>query len=371
MESFGVRCDDIAKFIEEIAPLSLAESWDNSGWQIRDGGKEARKVLLCLDLTLEVAKEAVNKGADMVISHHPLFFKGLNCFDAGTPKGRIALELIKHGICVYSSHTNFDIAEEGLNSELARRLGLENTQSLIKKKEEKLYKLVVFVPPESLDQVREAICREGAGRIGNYSCCTFSTEGTGTFLPLEGTNPYIGRQGKLELVREYRLETVVPEGFISRVVDAMIKAHPYEEAAYDIYPLKIKGKEQGLGKLGYLKEKTRLQDFIGFVKQALGVGTVRLIGPAEKEVSKVAVYCGSFDPDYKCFLSARPDVLITGDVKYHEAVELNQWGLTVLDAGHFHTEKIFVPMLKNVLSSPFEGVEFIESSEEKDPFLHL
>jgi dinuclear metal center YbgI/SA1388 family protein len=364
-----VRLLEIIKYLEQIAPKNLAEDYDNVGLIIGGKEKDIKRVMVCLDVTLKVVEEAISKNVDLIISHHPIIFKGLKRINEDDIKGRIIYKLIKNDIAVYSAHTNLDVADGGVNEHLAKILGLSDLQNLKKHRVSKLYKVVVFVPEESIDKVRNAMSRAGAGWIGNYSDCSFMTKGTGTFRPLEGTNPYIGSKGKLEYVDEIKLETIVPQEKLHRVIDEMIKSHPYEEVAYDIYPLNMDGKEYGLGKVGVLKNPETLDNFISIVKEKLNAKSVRVIGSIDKKIEKVAVFCGSFDESCNRDVISKADILVTGDVKYHNAVDMAEMGMCVIDAGHFNTERIIVPKLVNILSEQFKNIEILSNSVEREPFI--
>lgn len=364
----NTQCKDIINFIEDFAPKSLAEDWDNVGLLLGSNKNEVRRVMVCLDATSETIDDAISKKADMIITHHPIIFKGLKRIDTDDFIGKNICKLIKNDIGVYSAHTNLDMAFGGVNECLARVLGIDDLKDIKKYKTEKLFKVVVYVPEENVDVIRDSMCNEGAGWIGNYSDCSFITKGTGTFKPLEGTNPYIGSQGKLEKVNEYKLETVVAEKNLKDVIQSMIKVHPYEEVAYDIYPLQLNGKEYGLGKIGVLKDPVSMNEFIRTVKNKLNTPAVRLIGSTNTEIQKVAVFCGSFDESLTGLIINEADILVTGDIKYHTALELIERGLCTVDAGHFNTEQVIVLRLLKVLGDKFPNVEFFNSDMEKDPF---
>ena len=363
-----VKCGDIVEYMQELAPVQLAEEWDNVGLIVGSRHSGVKRVMLCLDVTSKVVDEAVECNTDMIISHHPLIFKGIRKLNDDCIVGKRIIRLVENNISLYSAHTNLDACECGVNQKLAELLGLKNIRNLNTYREDKLYKLSVFIPFSHVDQVREAITGAGGGWIGNYSDCTFMTSGIGTFRPLEGTNPFIGSRGKLEKVDEYRLETVVPESKLERVIDAMLEAHPYEEAAYDVYPLKINGEGFSLGKIGDVEKQVNLNDFVNIVKDKLNTRYVRVIGDYNGIIERVAVFCGSFDRDWININSRKFDVVVTGDVKYHDAVDIVEAGRCVIDAGHFATEQIILPILKNMLSEKFENVEFILSSALEDPF---
>src|SRR5699024_1385996 len=262
---------NIIRELEKWAAKSLAYDWDPIGLQVGSLKDETKRVLVTLDVYEEVVDEAIEEGANLIIAHHPLLFNPLKTIDFTTSKGKIVQKLIKHDITVYAIHTNLDIAENGVNDMLADKLRLNDVKPFIPFSNEKLYKLIVFVPVDYVDDLRNAMSEAGAGHIGNYSHCTYQSPGKGTFKPLEGTNPFIGEKGTLEYVDEYKLETIVPESVLSKVLQAMEQSHPYEEVAYDLYELAQKGKQYGLGPIGTLDEKKTLREFIDQVKEAFNL----------------------------------------------------------------------------------------------------
>ncbi len=368
----SVKCQVIIDAMEKLAPRYLAEGWDNVGLLVGNPAQTVAKVLVALDLTLETAQQAAEDNVDLIITHHPYIFKGIQHVRTDLPHGKILSILLKKDIAVYSAHTNLDVAENGVNDLLARLFNLESIENLTTGFEEKLCKLVVFVPETHLEEVRTAITKAGAGHIGEYSHCTFYTSGTGSFLPLEEASPYIGQQGKLEYVQEARLETILPERIVRRVVKAMLKAHPYEEAAYDIYPLQNKGKTLGLGRIGSLLNPMHLEDFAFLVKEKLGVASLRIAGNIQGTVRKVAVCGGSGAGLIPKAAFAGADVLVTGDVKYHEGQDAVAAGIAVIDAGHFATEVPVVEYLKRYLMEYSQkdrwNVEITTALTEKDIF---
>lgn len=356
-----MQCKDIIAFIEQEAPLYLQEDYDNSGLQWGNPDSEVHKVLVCLDLTQEALSAAKREKVQMILSHHPILFHPMKSIDTGLGTGAMLADCIRDNICVYAAHTNFDVARRGLNDYLAAALELQEVEGLKEHYREALYKLVVFIPGNSLEQVQKAVYNAGAGWIGKYSECGFSAEGKGTFRPREGTNPTIGQKGVLETVREYRLETIVPHEKLNKVVESMLKAHPYEEVAYDVYRLEQPAFEYSLGKVGTLKNKLTVGQFIALVKEKLQVQRVRTVeGINPEEISRVAVFCGSFDGDVKALKARNAEALVTGDLKYHDAQALQQAGIFTVDAGHYHTEKLFVQGISDVLKNRFKDVIIFE-----------
>lgn len=367
---------EIVQIIEEIAPRWLAEDWDNCGWQIGDPQAEVTTVLLTLDVDATVVQEAIEKDIHLIISHHPLLMKGMKSIRLDEPSGALVANLIKNNIGVYSAHTNLDSAVGGVNALLAQRLGLQEVEVLHPSKAEKYFKLAVFVPVDQAEAVQQAITQAGAGWIGNYSECTFQVEGTGSFRPLEGTNPYIGKQGQLEKVEEVRLETIVPQTRVKTVLQAMLQAHPYEEVAYDLYPLENQGTAKvGLGRIGSLSETISLADFIIKVKEVLGLASVKVGGGMWQDLRRVAVCGGSGAELWPVAIAKGADLFITGDIKYHTAKDMLAAGLKFIDAGHFATEHLIMPELQKKLLDACQqknlSVEFALTKRQSDPFMFL
>lgn len=347
----SVKCQAICEAIELLAPQYLAEEWDNSGFQVGDLQDEVNRVLIALDVTPEIIQQAKDRNAQMIIAHHPLIFSPLKSLRTDTGPGSMIREAVKHNIAIYAAHTNLDSAREGINHLLALKLGLQHTNILSASYQERLMKIVVFVPADCEDPVRNAMAEAGAGWIGNYSHCSFHTKGIGTFMPRKGTHPYMGRAGVLEKVDECRMETIVREKQVKRILAAMLAAHPYEEVAYDLYPLANAGESLGLGRVGELSKPSTVHALAETVKTVLGCSTVKIAGDMVKFVHKVAVCGGSGASLIGDAISAGADILITGDVKYHEAQEAVARGLAIIDAGHFATERIIVPFLADYLNA--------------------
>jgi dinuclear metal center YbgI/SA1388 family protein len=329
----------IIQFLERFAPKAYAVPDDKIGLQLGSLQKDVGKVLVALDVTEEVVQEAVREQAGLIVAHHAIIYRPLAHLRTDTPAGRLYEKLIKEDIAVYIAHTNLDTAEGGVNDWLAAPLGLEKLQILDELHEDALKKLVVFVPEGHEDQVRQAMFAAGAGHIGQYSSCSFNIAGTGTFLPQEGTTPFIGSPGRLERVREVRIETIVPGSLERKVVQAMLKAHPYEEAAYDLYPLDLPGKRIGLGRVGTLAEAVTLDELVRRTKAAYDVPMVRVVGDLQRPVRKVAVLGGSGSRYVSRALHAGADVLITGDIDYHTAHDALAAGIALIDPGH-NVEKV-------------------------------
>src|SRR5690625_5147154 len=359
----------IFELMEKWAPLSFAYEWDQVGLQIGAANLPTKTVMITLDVLESVLDEAIEKGVDLIIAHHPLFFKPLQQIDFSTPKGKVIQKLIQNQITVYAAHTNLDVAVGGVNDILCDQLGIENRKNLVDFQTEKLFKIMVYVPTTHANVVRDAISEAGAGHIGNYSHCTFQTNGQGTFKPMEGTTPYIGKQDKLEFVEEIKIETIINEKKLAEVIDVMIAAHPYEEVAYDVFPLENKGTSYGLGRIGSLHQKMNVENLARHVKKNFDLSHVRVIGNLKKDIQKIAVLGGSGEKYIHQAKKAGADVYITGDMSFHVAQDDEQMGLTVIDAGHY-IEKVMKNVTKNYLQEQFKHseLEVIVSKTNTDPF---
>lgn len=366
----------VIHLVEKLAPKGAAMEGDEQriGLQVGTLQKEVRRVLVALDVLEPVVDEAIAKQADLIIAHHAVIFRPLRHLRTDLPQGRLLEKCLKHDIAVYVAHTNLDVASGGLNDWLAEELGLEQTEVLIPLRRERLKKIAVFIPTDHVDAVMNAMAEAGAGWIGNYSHCTFQVAGTGTFMPREGTNPFIGRQGNLERVAEVRLETIVPESIQSRVIRAMIDAHPYEEVAYDVYPLEQEGAVYGLGRKGVLPEPMPLSAFARRVKETFGLSGLRYVGPPERMVQKVGVIGGDGNSFIPQAAAKGIDVLVTGDVYYHTAHEAMALGLALVDPGH-HVEQVMkrrlAAYLAEALAKDYPGTEVLASETNTDPFSFL
>lgn len=366
-----ISCQTVIQIIEKAAPKKLAFDWDNCGLMVGSEKNKVKKILVTLTVTEEVIDFAIENGFDMIISHHPLLFKPLKSVRWDTPIGNIIYKAIKNDIIIYSAHTNMDIAPDGVNDILANILELENVKLLEVTGKENYKKMVVCVPEAYQNDVRAAMVNAGAGWFDNYSHLSFNANGIGTFKPEEGTIPFIGEIGKIEHVKEVRIETIVPENLVNKVANAMLKAHPYEEVAYDIYPLENMWQIHGLGRIGYLKEPLTLLELSNIVKQKLNAKFIKVVGDMSKQVYKIAVCGGSGGSLVKTAASAGADVFITGDIKYHDAEDARALDLTLIDVGHFYSENILIPELVDYLKEKIiklaKDVE-IQSYLGKDPF---
>lgn len=365
----NITTKDVFSLLEQWAPQSLAYDWDPVGLQIGSHNHQVTKVMVTLDVDMRVIEEAIDKGANVIIAHHPLLFNPLTSVDTDSSIGKAVTTLIRHNITVYAAHTNLDIAEGGVNDILAEKLGLQNTEILLPTEKEDLFKIVVFVPKDFSEHVRRAIGEAGAGWIGNYRDCSFMVEGEGSFKPLDASDPFIGEKNSLTTVQEVRIETIVEEHKRTKVIQAIKDSHPYEEVAYDIYPTENEGKQYGLGRIGKWTGKSNASTIIDKVKESFDLTHVRFVGDIDKKVKKVAVVGGSGEKFIAAAKAKGADMYITGDITYHAAQEAEKMGLCVIDAGHYieHVMKeATVAYLNTHLSA--SGIECIASSVHTDPF---
>ncbi len=344
-----VRIQDLLGLLNAHAPPVLAEEWDNVGLQVGDPAAEVRRVLVALDATEATVAAALAAGAEALVCHHPLLFRPLRQVSVADETGRIVTTALRGGLSILAAHTNLDRAADGLNDWLAARLGLQATTPL-EAPEGLLFKLVVFVPASHEKVVTEALFAAGAGDVGGYDHCAFRSHGSGSFRPGAGTQPFVGQIGETTTVDEVRIETLVPKEALSRVVNRMLKAHPYEEVAYDLLPLANSRSDVGLGRIGCLPGATSLGEFSAMVKRALGTPYLRQVGDVGRHVEKVAVCGGSGASLLAAAARQGADVLVTGDVGYHDARRAESLGVALLDAGHFATEQIMIEGLAQRLA---------------------
>jgi len=328
---------DISNLIESIAPLSLQEGYDNAGLVVGDPSTTVKGILICLDSTEEVIDEAIKLNCNLVIAHHPIIFSGLKKLNGKNYVERTVIKAIKNNIAIYAAHTNLDNAWGGVNFKIAEKLGLVNCE-ILSSKQDLLRKLITFCPVDKADEVRSALFNAGAGHIGNYDECSFNSEGTGTFRGGEGTNPFVGKAGERHHEKELKIETIYPAYKESEIITALIKAHPYEEVAYDIVPLGNAFNRVGSGVIGELKEEENELDFLKRVKKTMGSGCVKYTGLLGKKVKKVAICGGSGSFLLKNAINRGANVYISADFKYHEFFDAAQ-RLVIADIGHYESEQ--------------------------------
>lgn len=359
-----MKLKEIIAWLEAFAPLSLAESYDFAGLVCGSPDVEVTGVLVCLNADLGTLEEAERLGTNFIIAHHPPLFRTLRTVAETTSEGCFISQAIRQGIAVYASHTNFDTASGGLTDMLTDRLQLQEIVGLQKHGQVDLYKLVVYTPAPTINQLREALFEAGAGKMGLYEDCGFVGIGHGTFKPMAGSNPSIGKQGVFEVVEEARLEVLVSEEALSNVLKALKKNHPYEEPAYDVIRLVQPTKTTYMGRLGMLPTLMNEGAFLTYLADRLGCSAVRTVGNAPVSISRIAIANGSYDRSLLSDIQkAACDALVTGDIKYHDALDLQTAGVYAVDAGHFYTEQLFVTGLAEMVRNAFSGIVVHEAVE--------
>jgi dinuclear metal center YbgI/SA1388 family protein len=359
--------NEIFKFLTDFAPLELAESFDNPGLLAGDPKSEVTKALLSLDITSAAAKEASERGAQLVISHHPVIFKPLRsvlCTGVSAPVWNLA----RFSLSAICMHTNLDTANGGVNDTLARAVGLEQVKNLCNTKIKHYKKITVFVPDEFAQKVRLAMAEAGAGKLGEYDGCSYETDGHGYFRPLAGAKPFIGEQNKPECVNEKRIEAICAPDKVKAVVSAMLDAHPYEVPAYDIFDDEAVCDKYGIGRVGILPESVSADIFAKDVKKALSTSCVKVVD-CGKKVHKVALCSGATDEELIMRAAEiGADTFLTGEMKhnlYYTAIEA---GINIIEAGHFATETVVLPILKEKLTAAFPQVCFEIADCNREPY---
>ena len=342
----------VAKIIEDWAPKELAWEKDNVGLQVGEHSANAERILIVLDVTDELIDEAESKKVQLIISHHPLIFRPLKSVTSNDRVGRLVRKLVQKNIALYSAHTNLDFTNNGVSVALAEQLELKNIEILVPLSPMQK-KIVVFVPNDYADKVSEAMSNAGAGIIGNYDSCSFRSDGKGTFRGNEKSNPFVGTSQQLEKVDEVRLEMLVPKWKLHSVVSAMKSAHPYEEVAYDVYPLENISKENGMGAIGILEKEMPLQKFLQHVKTKLGSANLRYSKGKSENISRVAVCGGSGSEFLSNAISKQADAFVTADVTYHPFHDAEN-NIVLIDAGHYETEKHILPKIVEKLKIEFQ-----------------
>jgi dinuclear metal center YbgI/SA1388 family protein len=365
-----MKIKDIAVEIEKITPLKLAQGWDNVGLLIGDARRDVKDILLAIDITGAVLAEAKRLRTSLIVSYHPVIWDGLKQITA-TGAGGIVYELIRSGIAVFSMHTALDAATGGVNDGLAEIVGIVNAEPIgdwVDSPSGENYKLVVFVPLESAAKVSNAVFAAGAGAIGNYSHCGFQTEGTGSFLPLAGAKPTIGKKGKVEKVAEVRFETIVPAEKLAGVIAAMKKAHPYETPAFDCYRLYEDQAKFGLGRIGKLAKPMQLDRIIARIKKQTAAKAIGIVGREKRVVRKAAVCAGSCGKIINSVIVAGCDLYVTGELKHHHALAAQEAGLTCICLSHSVSERFILKKFASKLKRQLANVNVRISRKDTEPF---
>lgn len=360
---------EITSYLNSQFPLSLQESYDNCGLLIGEKNTEITGALICLDITENVLDEAVKNNCNLIVSHHPLIFSGIKSLTGTTDTERIVIRAIRDNIAVFALHTNLDNHYEGVNSFLCSKLGIINTE-ILKPLPDTLRKLVTFCPVSYADQVRDAILDAGAGQIGNYDCCSFSSTGEGTFRALSGSNPFVGKLGELHTEHELRIETIFPSFLENEIVAALKQSHPYEEVAFDIYPLVNKHQRIGAGMIGTLAQAVDSLEFLNHVKEILQIGCIRHTNLKNKKIQKIAVCGGSGSFLIKDAINCGADIYMTGDIKYHDFF-IPENRMILADIGHYESEQFTKELIYTFLKKKFTTFALFISGTNTNPVNYL
>jgi dinuclear metal center YbgI/SA1388 family protein len=361
-----IKLKELTEILNRQFHKEYALSWDNSGLLIGNFNEEINNILVAVDVNDSVINEAIKLKANLIFSHHPLIFSPIKNIISDNLQGQTILKLAEHKIAVYCAHTNYDLMENGLNDYIAKLLELENIRIIIPESL-RWFKFVIFVPVEYEEKVRNAICLAGGGQWKNYSCATFKTLGKGTFKPENGSKPFIGEKGSLSIVEEARIECIVSEDKLNNLINNVLKSHPYEEPAYDIYPLENKFETGGIGRIGNLKKYLFLNDFLSFIKEKLNLNNFKYIlkgnfvlkdKEKDKEIRKIAVVNGSVNSIIEDIRYLDFDALVCGEIGYHNAQMISESGKLVIEIGHGESELFAASHIFKILNDINEKMNF-------------
>jgi dinuclear metal center YbgI/SA1388 family protein len=360
---------EITNYLETLAPRSYQESYDNSGLITGNPAMEVKGVLVSLDCVEAVIDEAITAGANLVVAHHPIVFKGLKRLTGGNYVERTIIKAIKNDIAIYAIHTNLDNIINGVNRKICEKIGLTNLRVLVPKRDT-LTKLVTFIPKDHTEKVLDALYAAGAGQIGKYQNCSFRVEGTGTFQPTGEANPYLGESGKQESVREDRVEVIFAKHLTSRIMKSLRQAHPYEEVAHYLSDLVNENQEVGSGMIGELAAPQEPMTFLKGLKQQMQLNTIRHTRLIDRPVKKVAVCGGSGSFLLPDAMHAGADVYISADFKYHEFFDADG-KITIADIGHYESEVFTKELIQDVLMKKFPTFAINFSNTVTNPISYI
>lgn len=364
-----MKLREITDALENFAPLAYQESYDNAGLICGDPEMDISSALICLDSTEAVLDEAIAMGANMVIAHHPIVFSGLKKFTGKNYVERVIIKAIRNNIAIYAAHTNLDNVHNGVNAKIAEKLGLKNCRILVPQKGV-MKRLITYCPEEKAEEVRNAMFNAGAGRIGNYEQCSFNSIGEGTFKAGEGAEPYVGEIGKLAREKEVKIETVYPAWLENKIVSAMIKAHPYEEVAYDLIALTNTHPGVGSGLIGELDTEVAELDFLKSLKKTMKTENVKYTSLRQKPIKKVALCGGSGSFLLGDAIRAGADVFVSSDFKYHQFFDTDNQ-IVIADIGHYESEQFTAELFYELLNKNFSTFALHLSKINTNPIKYL
>ena len=369
MNQHNTTVNSICKLIEEVAPLSLQESYDNAGLLVGEPSMQVKGVLVCIDVTEAVIAEAIQKQCNLIVSHHPLIFSGLKRLVGENEVQRCVVQAIRNEIAIYAAHTNLDNVLGGVNGKIAEKIGLINHR-ILKPKPNCLLKLVVFVPRLHAYSLREALFEAGAGQIGDYDSCSFNVEGLGTFRPNEHAKPFVGELNQFHTEPEVRVELILPDFIRSQVLAALYKAHPYQEPAYDLISLQNSWKQVGGGLVGELVQEVDEMEFLGTLKGIFNQPSIRYTRLLGKKIKRVAICGGAGSSFLAAAIAAEADLFISGDFKYHEFFEAKD-KILVADIGHFESEQFTKDIFMEIITKKMPTFAVQISDIKTNPINYL
>lgn len=361
----------VMEHLEHIAPLYLAESWDQVGLMIGQPTATIERLMTCLTITPDVVEDAIQKKAQLIVSHHPVMFKPVKRLTTQQPEGRLLLPLLKEGIAVYSAHTAYDNAVAGINAQWAQRFGLAEVRPLVKAATTPQCKIVVFVSASDVAKISTALFAAGAGQIGQYDSCSFRLAGTGTFRGNENSNPTLGKKGHFEEVEEFRLEVLCPTSQLEHAITAVRQAHSYEEPAIDVYPLHNMAQGPGVGRLGRLPRSLPLKDLLNYWKNTFRLSWLQWVGDPDRIINTVAIVCGSGGSLLQAAIEAKADLFFTGELRFHDMLAAKAAGLCLALPGHFVTERSGMEIMARQLQERLPALTIWTSVAEHDPLLTI
>jgi dinuclear metal center YbgI/SA1388 family protein len=360
---------DVYDLVDKVAPFRLQEEYDNAGLITGSMDDAVHGVLLCLDVTHETVAEAHRVGADLILSHHPPIFRALKRLDPVQQSS--LLEAVRTGVALMAAHTNFDVSPDGLNAFIVHRMGLTGVQILEPRESDRLFKIVTFVPARFREQVLDAMFGAGAGHVGSYARTSFRVAGTGGFVPGPGAHPFVGEENVMANVEEERIETIVPGRELPGVLAALHEAHPYEEPAVDVFEEHLAGRPYaGIGHVGNLAAPLNARDFVSFIKSFFGLATLPVVGALPGMVERVAFCSGAGSSVIPAVRPAGTQVLISGDITYHTALDVAQSGGCIVVVDHYSSERFFASAMEQALRKAAEGADLVplyRSSEDYQP----
>lgn len=364
-----MKLKEITNYLESFAPLSYQESYDNAGLICGDETMEIAAALICLDSTEAVIDEAIAGGFNLVIAHHPIVFSGIKKLNGKNYIERVLLKAVKNNIAIYAAHTNLDNMHNGVNAKICEKLNLINCRILSPQKNT-LKRLITYVPKENAEELRMALFSAGGGMVGNYDECSFNTTGIGTFKAMEGADPYIGTVGKRFEGEEIKVEMVYPQHIESKLVKALLKAHPYEEVAYDLIALSNSTSQVGAGMIGELVSEMDEMEFLMVVKGQMQAKTIRYTDLRGKKVKKVAVCGGSGSFLLNVAIAQQADAFITADFKYHQFFDA-EGRILIADIGHYESEQFTMELFYEILKKKFSTFALQLTKINTNPIKYL